>query len=84
MAAGERLRSNTWFAGLDKTASCVAPQRQLRLPDHEFYRKLIIGICSMCEKSQTTSGVELIHILRVRPSIGDCVAFECTPGSGSV
>ena len=47
MAAGRRLRSSTWFEGLDKTGFMHrAVQRQLGLPDHEFHGKPIIGICN--------------------------------------
>ena len=47
MATDRRLRSSTWFEGLDKTGFMHrAVQRQLGLPDHEFHGKPIIGICN--------------------------------------
>ena len=47
MAEFRRLRSSTWFEGLNKTGFMHrAVQRQLGLPDHEFHGKPIIGICN--------------------------------------
>ena len=47
MTTDRRLRSSTWFEGLDKTGFMHrAVQRQLGLPDHEFHGKPIIGICN--------------------------------------
>lgn len=55
--SARRLRSATWFEGIDKTGFMHrAVQRQLGLPDHAFHGRPIIGICNSWSELNPCNG----------------------------